>query len=246
MVFRMQKPKTMPLLWSNRCSLKNWKPRNNNAKIIIPMNAAQETYATWNKMAGLYQEKFMQLDIYDQSYDLFCSYIEKVNAQILEIGCGPGMICKYLLAKRPDLEILGTDFAPNMIALAAKHNPGAHFKVLDARQTKSLDRKFDAIISGFCLPYLNPEEVQTLIADLKDMLEPKGVLYLSFIPGNPAQSGMMTASSGDRTLFYFHLQDEILKLLHSNQFRVLGKLAIAYAKPSGQEIHAVIIAARED
>lgn len=210
------------------------------------MDAAQETYESWNKMAGLYQEKFMDLDLYNQSYDLFCSYIEKVNAQVLEIGCGPGMICKYLLRQRPDLKILGTDFAPNMIALAKKHNPEAEFKVLDARQIKSLDRKFDAIISGFCLPYLNPEEVQALIADLKDMLEPKGTLYLSFVPGDPQRSGMMTGSSGDRTLFYFHAQEEILRQLHNNQFRVAAKLSIAYSRPSGEETHTVIIAVRED
>lgn len=29
----------------------------------------QETFETWNKIAGLYEEKFMDLDLYNQSYD---------------------------------------------------------------------------------------------------------------------------------------------------------------------------------
>lgn len=35
------------------------------------MNNNQETYQTWNKVAKLYEEKFMDLALYDQSYDLF-------------------------------------------------------------------------------------------------------------------------------------------------------------------------------
>lgn len=206
------------------------------------MDAARETYETWNKIAGLYEEKFMALDLYNQSYDLFCSHINKDNAAVLEIGCGPGNICKYLLQKRPDLKILGTDFAPDMIALAAKNNPQAEFKVLDTRQIKSLDRKFDAIISGFCLPYLNAEEVQSLITDLKEILELKGVLYLSFVPGDPRQSGFQTGSNGDRVYFYYHTQQMLLDLMQTNGFRVLNKLTVDYTKQSSKETHNIIIA----
>lgn len=207
------------------------------------MNAEQETYETWNKVAGLYEEKFMHLDLYDQSYDLFCSLISKTNAAVLEIGCGPGNICQYLLKQRPDLKILGTDFAPNMIALATKNNPGAEFKLLDARQTKTLDRTFDAVISGFCLPYLSHSEVQTLIEDLKSMLLPKGVIYLSFVPGDPAQSGMMTSGTGDRTYFYYHAQYQILEVLTGNGFKILAQQEIEYTRPGGNETHCVLIAA---
>lgn len=207
------------------------------------MDAAQETYETWNKIAGLYQEKFMDLNIYNQSYDLFCSHINKTSAEVLEIGCGPGNICKYLLRQRPGLKILGTDFAPDMIALAAKNNPGAEFKVLDARQIKSLDRKFDAIISGFCLPYLDTAEVQVLLADLKHLLKPEGVLYLSFVPGDPQQSGFQTGSNGSRVYFYYHDQQILLDLLQTNGYRVLNKLTVDYTRQSAKETHNIIIAA---
>lgn len=206
------------------------------------MDAAQETYETWNKIAGLYEEKFMALDLYNQSYDLFCSYINKANAEVLEIGCGPGNICKYLLRQRPDLKILGTDFAPNMVALATKNNPEAKFKVLDARQTRSLNRKFDAIISGFCLPYLDTMEVRALVADLKYMLNPEGVLYLSFVPGDPQQSGFQTGSSGDRIYFYYHTQQMLTDLLQAHGYRVLNTLIVDYTRQSGKESHSIIIA----
>ena len=66
------------------------------------MDRYKETFDTWNRIAVLYQDKFMDLDLYNETYDYICDSISKVNPKILEIGCGPGNIAKYLLAKRPD------------------------------------------------------------------------------------------------------------------------------------------------
>lgn len=52
------------------------------------MNPYIETFESWNKVATQYQEKFMNLDIYDATYDSFCSKIRgKKHPKILEIGC---------------------------------------------------------------------------------------------------------------------------------------------------------------
>ena len=53
------------------------------------MDRYQETFNTWNKVAKLYQDKFMDLDLYDDTYDTFCEAVNIENATILEIGCGP-------------------------------------------------------------------------------------------------------------------------------------------------------------
>lgn len=82
-----------------------------------------ETFETWNKVAQLYQDKFMDLNLYNTTYDYVCNAIIKNKAKILEVGCGPGNITKYLLSKRPDFDILGIDILPNMIELAKKIIP---------------------------------------------------------------------------------------------------------------------------
>ncbi len=91
------------------------------------------THNTWNKLGDLYQEHFMDLDIYNSSYDSFCQILPE-GAEVLELGCGPGNITRYLTKLRPDLQITATDVAPNMVALAEKNVPSAKYEVLDVRR----------------------------------------------------------------------------------------------------------------
>ncbi|WP_438426090.1 hypothetical protein [Aquimarina macrocephali] len=47
----------------------------------------------------------MNLEMYHDTFDLFCKSIKKDNAEVLELGFGPGNITKYILQKRPDFNI---------------------------------------------------------------------------------------------------------------------------------------------
>src|ERR1043165_1092851 len=92
----------------------------------------------FDRCAQDYQAKFMDVQQYSRSLDIFCAQVKK-DAGILELACGPGNITKYLLQKRPDLEILGTDLAPNMLELAKQHNPQAIFQLMDCRDIGKLE-----------------------------------------------------------------------------------------------------------
>lgn len=207
------------------------------------MNPHQETLNTWNKVAQLYQEKFMDLEMYNESYALFCDAIEKSNASILEIGCGPGNITKQLLSLRKDYSIYGIDFSSSMIALAQKNNPTAKFEVMDARDILKLNTTFDGIIAGFCLPYLSGEECIQLISDASTLLNKNGVLYLSLVEGDPTLSGFHTSSTGYRTYFYFHKLTLLTKAITDIGFEAPQVLHVNYGDAnSKQEIHTILIA----
>ena len=207
------------------------------------MNPHQETLNTWNKVAQLYQEKFMDLEMYNESYSLFCDSIEKSNASILEIGCGPGNITKHLLSLRKEYSIYGIDFSSNMIELAQKNIPSASFEVMDARDILKLNTTFDGIIVGFCLPYLSGEESLQLIGDATTLLNKNGVLYLSFVEGDSNQSGFKTSSTGDRTYFYYHELSALTKGILDAGFETPKVLHVNYGDAnSKQEIHTIVIA----
>lgn len=215
------------------------------------MNPYTETAQTWNKVASLYQDKFMDLDVYNETYDLICHSIPKTNPKLLEIGCGPGNITKYLLSKRPDFDILAIDSSPNMIELAKKNtnevrtasNPTAHFEVMDSRQISELNTKFDGIVCGFCLPYLSQKDSEKLILDAYNLLTDNGFIYLSFVEGNPDKSDFQVGSSGDRVYFYYHDLVTLKAQLVDNNFEELKVVHVEYQKSETQkEIHTIVTA----
>lgn len=199
----------------------------------------KETFETWNKVALLYQEKFMDLDLYNESYDLICNSISKHNAKILDVGCGPGNITRYLLSKRPDLKIHGIDIAPNMIELAKRNNPAANFSVMDCQQINELNEKFDGIVCGFCLPYLSPSDCEKLIADACSLLNNDGLIYLSFVEGDPNASGFRVASTGDRSYFYYHSLHSLNVQLLTSGFIELKEFKVQY---QNTETHTIVTA----
>ena len=209
------------------------------------MNHHQETLQTWNKVAALYQEKFMDLDLYNESYDFFCKAINVDNAEILEIGCGPGNISKYILSKRPDFKLLGIDYASNMISLAQQNVPNASFREMDCKEIRSIDKKFDGIVCGFCLPYLSSEECAQLISDANYLLNNDGILYLSFVEGDPSQSGYKTGSSGDRAYFYYHNLEELRSQIKKSGFTEHKIFFVEYTlMRDAKETHTIILAGK--
>ncbi len=206
------------------------------------MDRYKETFETWNKVASLYQDKFMDSDLYSHTYDYICHSITKPNATLLEIGCGPGNITKYLLSQRPDFDILGIDMAPNMIELAKKNNPTANFAVMDCRQINRLNKKYDGIIVGFCLPYLSPAESGELITNAYDLLNEKGVIYLSFVEGNPDNPEFKTNSIG-RVYFQYHNPDHLKVQLLKTKFDEIKTFSVPYKKSETEsETHTILTA----
>lgn len=184
------------------------------------MDKYEITVNTFNKCADKYQAKYMDFDFYFDTYDTFCDLVSEENAKIFEIACGPGNITKYLLNKRPDYQIQGIDLAPNMIELAKANNPTASFEVMDSRNISCINQKFDAVMCGFCMPYLSKDDLAKLIKDMRSLLKVGGVLYLSTMEGEYDKSGFDTSSSGDQVYIHYHQFEYLKKHLKSNGFNI--------------------------
>ncbi len=209
------------------------------------MDKYDETIQTWNQVAKAYEEKFMDLGLYNDTYTLFCDIIPLKNAAILELGCGPGNIARFLLSQRPDFQLLGTDIAPSMVALAATNNPSAKFEVLDARHIQQINGYFDGIVCGFCLPYLSVDDSNTLIENCRERLNTQGILYLSFVAGSPSQSHFQTNRFG-RVYFHYHEVNALKQQLHKHDFEIVKTFELDYRKTAhDSETHTIIIARKK-
>ncbi len=210
------------------------------------MDRYKETFETWNKVALLYQEKFMALTLYDESYEIFCKLIGNSSAKILDAGCGPGNISRYILSKFPEYKIDGIDIAPNMVELAKVNNPAAEFMVMDVRNISELNKKYNGIICGFGLPYLEESEAKSFIDECYNLLLEKGILYLSFVEGDPEKSDFKTASTGDRTFFNYFNMDHLIDLLRSAGFESPMKLKVDFQKSESEiENHTILLAMKK-
>lgn len=183
--------------------------------------------------ANEYQAKFMDTDMYNDSFDLFCQSIPTPHAEILDIACGPGNITRYLLKKRPDFNILGIDLSPNMLHLAEINNPSAKFQLMDCRDIGQLIKQFDAIMCGFGLPYLSKEETENLIRDSFALLKSKGVLYVSTMEDEYSKSGLKTSSSGSQLFMYYHEAETLTHALKKYGFKIIDLQRKRYPAPDG-------------
>ena len=204
------------------------------------------THASYNRLAKAYEDKFMNNPLYIDSYKVFCRYVTKRNATILDIACGPGNISKYLLNKRPDYRMYGIDVAPNMIKLAKKNNPTGRFKTMDCRDIHQITNKFDAAICGFGLPYLSKEDAINLIANVSKLVSDNGYLYLSTMESETKESGFTkSSSSNDMAYIYYHTFEYLRIALNENQFSVVEVFRRNYPEKDGSTTIDLFIIAQK-
>jgi predicted TPR repeat methyltransferase len=191
-------------------------------ELLVVMDSYQITFRSWDKVATAYEAYFMDLDLYNDTYDAFCELLHQPYPRVLEIGCGPGNISRYLLRQRPDLQLEGVDISPSMIALAQAHNPTGRFLVLDCRHLDTLSGPYDAIVGGFCLPYLSQADCHKLFRDCAALLAPGGIFYISTIEGLYENSGYETGSSGqDQMYVYYYPENYLQARLDEGGFKTL-------------------------
>jgi len=209
------------------------------------MDKYKITFETWNKVASIYQDRFMDLELYNDTFDLFCELIDKKNPAILEIGCGPGNITRYISSVRPDFKISAIDVSPNMIDRAQKNNPAVDCTIMDCRDINTITGKFDGIICGFCIPYLSMDDSAKLLKDSFHLLNATGILYFSTIQGDYDHSGFEVASTGDSAYVYYYSEAHFRKELIKNGFELIHLIQKDFPKSNGRIENTQIFIARK-
>lgn len=164
--------------------------------------------ALFNEKAEAYAELFMDQSKFHESLDLFLCKLKGDRPKVLDVGCGPGNIAKYLLNNKPQLKLTGIDLAPAMLQIAKTHCPTANFIEMDARETGRIRENFEGIILGFCLPYLNKQEAIELIGTACNMLNEGGGLYLSTMEDKNENSRLQGPSSGNGPALFINFHEE--------------------------------------
>jgi ubiquinone/menaquinone biosynthesis C-methylase UbiE len=176
----------------------------------------------FDEFASEYAHRFMNIDSYQKHFDKFCDLLHTKEPKILELGCGPANVTRFLKQKFPVSKIIAIDLAPRMIDIARQKVTDVDFRVMDVRNIKMLEFQFDSIMCSFCLPFLSKSDTDKLISDCSDKLNPNGVLYLSTMEGDASKAGFESTSfSGESKVYFnYHLQSDIEKSLVNSGFLI--------------------------
>lgn len=201
----------------------------------------------FNRYAEIYQERYMDQSLYAGGLDCLLESLAGSPPKVLDVACGPGNITQYLLARKPELDVLGIDLAEKMLELARQNNPTAHFLQMDARSIEQLPSRFDGIICGFILPYLSREETIALIHQCSKRLNQNGLLYLSTMEDEYEKSGYKLPSSGQGPAVYqyFHESAYLMEALESNGFDLIFEDRKRYQDSKGSQVTDLILLARK-
>lgn len=199
------------------------------------MDNCQFNVSVYNQYVREYINKFMDLNLYKHTFDHLLDKLPPSGA-LLELGCGPGNVVKYIKTKRPDLQILGIDLAPEMIKAAKTANPDSEFKLLDIRQAGQIEGHFDAVIAAFCIPYLSSEDLTDVFAQMKRLTAArKGMIYISCMEGQREESGPEKTSFTGASEMYinYYPRHEIETLISEHDFLITRLFLIDYPENDG-------------
>ncbi|NMM48558.1 class I SAM-dependent DNA methyltransferase [Marinigracilibium pacificum] len=187
------------------------------------MDRSSQAVSIFNKKADQYFEKFMDQNEYLEEIKKFLETLPSKNPKVLDVACGPGNLSKLILDQNPRIELIGIDLSENMISLAKKNNPDSIFKIMDIRNLNKIKEVFDGIVCGFGIPYLDRNETELFINNCYKKLKANGILYLSYIEGDPKNSGYFKGSDGsdDDMFINYHEFNFISKLLKENNFKLI-------------------------
>ncbi len=113
-------------------------------------------------------------------------YLDKLSkfllptSQIVEYGCGYGRMMRILKSEGYE-NLLGFDFAPNMIARGNRENPDLDLRLLErSGKIPCADESMDAVVMSTVLCcMIDIQQQRDLIAEILRVLKKKGILYIT-------------------------------------------------------------------
>ncbi len=94
--------------------------------------------------------------------------------RILDFGCGPGYEAMRLHALGAD--VVGIDISSASIEIARRSNPECDFLRMDFHAPDRRIGRFDGVLASGSLIHVQPERMSGVLASIRDLLLPDGVL----------------------------------------------------------------------
>jgi SAM-dependent methyltransferase len=107
---------------------------------------------------------------------------ECARGRVIDVGCGPGHVGRFLADL--GLDVTGLDLSPAMIDIAHKLNVGMRFDVGDMRHLDFRDGEVVGIVAFYSLIHIARNDVPAVLRELHRVIARDGKLLLAVHGGN--------------------------------------------------------------
>jgi 2-polyprenyl-3-methyl-5-hydroxy-6-metoxy-1,4-benzoquinol methylase len=205
------------------------------------MNYNNHAVEVFNARADIYQEKYMNVEVYADVIDFFCNETAKSGFEILDIACGPGNILKNIENRNSGFQLTGMDLSVEMVRLAKVNVPSATIIQEDCRKLAGFTKQYDGVICNFAIPYLDMNETIQLIEDISRQTKIDGMFLLGFIKGEYKSSRIVRSSTGDELFVHYYEPSFIKELIEKFRFAVFKAMEFQSPNPGQSEADILII-----
>jgi ubiquinone/menaquinone biosynthesis C-methylase UbiE len=149
--------------------------------------------------------------------DRFAQHITG-KGRAVDLGCGPGQVARYL--HEQGVDALGIDLSPGMVELARQAHPGIEFRQGDMRALPLPDNSLAGIAAFYSIIHIPRADVTAVLRELRRVLQPDGVLLLSFHRGTEIRHFDALWEQPVQLDFIFFERDEMRGYLEAAGFIV--------------------------
>lgn len=155
-------------------------PSSNNTPAVTMTEPEKSISARFAAAAETYDRHAgVQRDVADRVMKIIPSDVSP--ADILDIGCGTGILTGRIVAAFPDAKLCALDIAPGMIEKASQRLSAASRVEWITGSIEQLDpgRQFDLIVSNSSLHWITP--VESAFICIRKLLRNNGILCFSIM-----------------------------------------------------------------
>ena len=196
-----------------------------------------ETIQSYDNSVEGFCNAIAKLTNYNETYDVLAQNIQD-NSSILELASGPAQISAHIL-KTKKACVTCVDLSRKMLAAAEKKlNKCANCITAEFYPGNITDfssgKKYDAVILGFGIPYLDSGQAEQCIKNAAENLTKNGsIFYISFMEGT--KCGFEKTSFGGENKFFihYHTKQAVQDCLEKHGFSVQKTWGLPYTESDG-------------
>lgn len=148
------------------------------------MDYTDSVASTYNAIAEEYSNDHAN-DTWDDDYLSVFAKMLPAGADILELGCGPGVEMKKLRAK--GFHVHGLDISKRLLAVARRLNPDSPLTCGDMRKMPFENGAFDGVFAKASLLHIDKKDIPTALSEARRVLVPGGILHIAVKRKRPGQ-----------------------------------------------------------